>query len=112
MKLYVDDLRKCPEGWHVARTVKEAIRILATVPVEVVSLDHDISFQGRHGIDLETFEGVAWFIAFMKWPPKVYIHTANVLAGQHMAAILSDFAVDVTITPGSYDLSEETNYDA
>lgn len=42
MKLFVDDIRACPEGWVLARTVTESIRILATQSVEEVSLDHDI----------------------------------------------------------------------
>lgn len=42
IKLFVDDLRPCPEGWTLARTITEAIRILATQYVTEVSLDHDI----------------------------------------------------------------------
>lgn len=111
MNLYVDDIRKCPEGWHVARTVTDAIRILATQAVEAVSLDHDIAFQGRHGLELETFEGVAWYIAAMHNPPRVFIHTANAPAGQRMAQILRYAGIVPTVQIGSYDLSEETKYE-
>ena len=104
MKLFVDDLRDCPEGWHVARTVSEAIRVLATMPVERVSLDHDIAFQGRHGIELETFEGVAWYIAAMcvdKRPLGVVIHTGNPTAASRMAGILEMAGIPVEIKPAS-----------
>lgn len=97
MKLYVDDLRKCPEGWEIARTVSDAIRTLAGGTVLEVSLDHDIAFQGRHGLELETFEGVAWYIAAMWTPPKVTIHTANTPAANIMAAILRAAGIDSTI---------------
>lgn len=52
MKLYVDDLRKCPDGWVLARSVTEAIRILATQSVDEVSLDHDIC----HSIPVRPFK--------------------------------------------------------
>ena len=48
MKLWIDDIRKAPEGWHTARTVTEAIALLDENNVSEVSLDHDIS----HGITL------------------------------------------------------------
>lgn len=104
MKLYVDDLRECPEGWEVARTVTDAIRTLADQEVEEVSLDHDIAFQGRHGLELETFEGVAWYIAAMKQPPRVTIHTANAPAAARMAAILKDAGIKPKIEMGGFIL--------
>ena len=91
MKLFVDDIRACPEGWEVARTVTDAIRILATQTVEVVSLDHDIScrlIMGQEHVSDETFEGVAWYIAAMPQRPEVEIHTGNQGAGQRMADIM------------------------
>lgn len=104
MKLYVDDIRACPFGWTEARTVTDAIRILATQKVEHVSLDHDIGFQGRHGADLETFEGVAWYIALMHKPPRVTIHTGNAPAAYRMAAILKDAGIKAVVDIGGYDL--------
>lgn len=102
LKLFVDDYRPCPEGWHLARTVTEAIRVLATQPVELVSLDHDIAFQGRHGIELETFEGVAWYIAAMcvdDRPACVMIHTGNPTAADRMFRILDEAMIPAVIKP-------------
>jgi hypothetical protein len=43
-KLYIDDLRNSPDdSWIVVRTLTGAIRVLATMDVDVISLDHDIS---------------------------------------------------------------------
>lgn len=108
MKLYVDDLRKCPDGWVLARTVTEAIRILATQDVTHVSLDHDIS----HSVEVnglarpypcgETFEPVAWYIAVQnrlfrhealghsRRIPCITIHTANPVGAEKMRAILRE----------------------
>lgn len=102
MWLYVDDLRACPEGWHLARTVSEAIRILATRPVKQVSIDHDIAYQGRHGMELETFEGVAWYLAAMcvdDRPERVIIHTGNPMAAERMAKIMVEAGLSVVISP-------------
>jgi len=42
IRLYVDDLREPPEGWVLARTITEAIRLLAKQEISEVSLDYDI----------------------------------------------------------------------
>lgn len=42
INLYVDDLRDCPEGFVVARTYKEAIHILESNSVGILTLDHDL----------------------------------------------------------------------
>lgn len=109
MKLFVDDIRACPQGWTPAKTVTEAIRILATREVEEVSLDHDIQCEHKipegwtfeigntklNAASPETFEPVARYISAVKevmhgmqWSIKVTFHTSNFDAGRKMAAIL------------------------
>lgn len=94
MKLYVDDIRACPEGWIPARTVTEAIRTLATLPIQEVSLDHDIACylkRGQEHTSEETFEPVARYLALMLQTGakiQVRIHTSNYPAGDKMADIL------------------------
>ncbi|MEK6881690.1 MAG: cyclic-phosphate processing receiver domain-containing protein [Nanoarchaeota archaeon] len=85
IKLYVDDVRSAPPGWILAKTITEAIRILACFRVIEISLDHDIAYFDESGIftgkvSNENFSSVAWFIANIPKkfrPKKVYIHTAN-----------------------------------
>lgn len=93
MKLYVDDLRKCPEGWKVARTITSAISHLYHGRVQEISLDHDICYLRGSDIRMhkESFMAVALFMAVMPLamrPKKVRIHTANVDAGWEMDDIL------------------------
>lgn len=103
MNLYVDDRRPVPPGWHLARTVDEAIRVLSSSmrdlvdPVELVSLDHDISYEVKlesgevvHVDGNETFQPVARYIALMPLPlrPDVIFHTANHQGEMTMRAIL------------------------
>ena len=114
MKLFVDDIRNAPDDtWHVARTALEAIRAIARYDFEVISLDHDISHQVSIGSDLErpfpckeTFASVAYYIEAKygdmargwnderRTVPKIILHTSNQVAGDEMAALLSDFGVE------------------
>lgn len=98
IKLWVDDIRKAPEGWHHAKTVTEAIRVLDTMEVEEVSLDHDISMKVSVGFgdprpfaSPETFEPVARFIA-AKYRPglPITLHTASSVGADKMAWILRE----------------------
>ena len=111
IKLFVDDMRTPPDGWHLARTITEAVRILSgPLPIEVVSLDHDIIFETTNrkvGFSGETFATVARYIALLpkeRLPEIVYFHTANERGAEDMEKILKDI-VPTHIVPGSYDLS-------
>ena len=103
MKLFVDDIRPAPKGWHLARTVTEAIRCLDTMVFEEVSLDHDIShavMMDNGGIVSrpypcgETFEPVARFMVAARKSmglinvEKVTVHTANPTGAQKLMRIL------------------------
>jgi hypothetical protein len=116
MKLYVDDLRKCPEGWVLARTNTEAIRMLATGYVEEISVDHDIcvprvdfisqSVRKRLAIGEETYQPVAYYIAAMPKPNliKVNFHTANPDGAAKMKSILEAAGIKSTYAQGSYKI--------
>ena len=42
INLYVDDLRDCPEGFVIARTVEHAKYYLENFEIAILSLDHDL----------------------------------------------------------------------
>jgi hypothetical protein len=79
-RLYVDDLRDCPEGWDVARNFHQAIVMLDTGDYDEVSLDHDIaSFYGNKEM---TGYDVLQYLIMRKLegatvPGKIYVHSAN-----------------------------------
>lgn len=94
MKVYVDDIRKAPEGWELARSISRAIRLLNTGHVKEISLDHDI--QCKH-VDCdvncieEDFKVVATYISQMHWPKapvKIWVHSSNVEGGNRIADLL------------------------
>lgn len=121
MKLWVDDIRKEPDGWVRAKTVTDAIRILDTQDVDEVSLDHDISYKVSigHGDPRpfcapETFEPVARYIAkayatetFIS-PLPITLHTANSVGAQKMAEILRGFKVTIKLSKPCNRFEEES----
>jgi hypothetical protein len=93
MRLYVDDLRTPPDGWHLARTIREAIDILSTQPVEEVSLDFMIADRFE-----DNFLPVALFMINLppeKRPRRVYIHTSSAEGARQLQMILSGYIDDV-----------------
>lgn len=104
--LYVDESRPCPPGWTPAKTITEALQILATQEVHVVSLDYDIDLvvdvevPSRRGTktlqveyrSAETWEPVARYMALMPEGvrPEVQYHTANPKGEAIMREILDE----------------------
>lgn len=109
MKLWVDDIRVAPQGWVLARTITEAIRMLAILKVEEISLDHDIAYFDERGSwtgknSAENFSSVAWFIRQMapeSRPHTAYIHTANPEGANSISQILDGY-VDSVVRDSTY----------
>ena len=114
MKLWVDDVRQAPEGWHHARTNSEAIRLLATREVEEISIDHDICHvTEKSGSGLITgtvecdddYRAVAYYILAMdpdRKPKKVTIHTSNPWGAKEMNAILNGMVETLVVKQAAF----------
>jgi hypothetical protein len=96
MKLYLDDLRPTPEGWTQAYTAPEAIKILETGQVVVLSLDHDL---GEPESEVGTgYTVITWLeekAAFGEWavvPEKIVVHSANPVGIAKMNAAIASIA--------------------
>ena len=107
MNLFIDDQRVPPEGWEVARTVTDAIRILSSSPPEAISLDHDIAVNQSplHTFSDENFSAVCQYLILMKNPPKlIFLHTASRYGCENMKSILSKTESKVVrISPMDYE---------
>jgi hypothetical protein len=116
VKLFVDDYRDAPEGWHLAKTITEAIRLLSGVMYwDAVSLDHDIIFrEGKHSFSEETFASVARYIAVMpkdRLPRIVYIHTSNPRGANDMEDILKGIVPTIRVGDSTnFDMSAPSTY--
>lgn len=106
MRVYLDDERKAPVGWHRVYTADECIAKLEGGKVEELSLDHDLAQE-----HLEHYEGtgynsppepvfrektgyavVQWMIDNGVWPPLVILHTMNPVARDRMLAAIRRYA--------------------
>lgn len=93
MNLYLDDVRKCPPGFMLARNYDEAIKLLETGRVQFASLDHDLcdedilkteGFKEKTGYDV-----VLWMKAHNVWPPDgVVVHSMNPVGRARMEAVI------------------------
>jgi hypothetical protein len=87
MKVFLDDVRECPEGWLLAKTAKEAIFYLITLGITEISLDHDLGTE-------DTGYTVAEYIergAYEKTLPRLtwHLHTDNPVGRAKMQAALT-----------------------
>jgi len=112
IKLWHDDVRPPPEDdWHWARTNEEAIALLSTGQVTVVSLDHDL---GLHEIDSSLpgainlagaspegsgYDLVKWMCETKHLPARIVVHSWNPDGAKRMVARFRDEGCDVEVRP-------------
>ncbi|OAI58848.1 hypothetical protein RSP795_22535 [Ralstonia solanacearum] len=86
MKVFLDDERETPDGWHRVYWPEEAIQLLATGSVKKISLDHDLG-DDVHGTGYDVILWIEEAVALRGFnPPKITIHSANASAAEKMRA--------------------------
>ena len=90
MKLWVDDVRKAPDGYMWARTTNDAISIIriaveSCINVEVIDLDHD---SGDYAWDGGDYIRVLDWMERNKISIPIRIHSMNPVGVQNMRAII------------------------
>lgn len=83
INLYIDDLRRCPDGFIVARNYNEAINIINNNQINILSLDHDLGID-ENGIEKNGYDIVKYLCENGINPKKIYIHTDNVVGRDNM----------------------------
>lgn len=86
INLYVDDLRDCPDGFVVARTMEEAVKFLETHTINILSLDHDLG-EDESGNLLPTGYDLVKCICESEHQlraNKIYLHTDNGVGRENM----------------------------
>jgi len=86
MKIYLDDMRECPEGFILAKTALEAIELLKNNQVEEISLDHDLGDDKNLGTGYDVVKWIEEQVAVNNYiPPKIIkVHSANISARTKM----------------------------
>jgi len=88
VNLYLDDLRDCPEGFDIARTVEEALEIFAAKNIEILSLDHDLGSDETGELLPNGYDFVKLFCQKGLHANKIYIHTDNPVGRENMYQLL------------------------
>lgn len=105
MRVFLDDVRECPEGWTLARSYEQAIQFLLTGEVTEISLDHDMGMvmsetypwdpepDPPHLIEaMSGYDVAAWIeeaIYFGKIPVlRMLCHSANPAGRKRIEAVI------------------------
>lgn len=90
MKVYLDDERPTPKGWHRFYWPEEAIALLEQGTVTEISLDHDLG-NDAHGTGYDVVLWVEEAVATQGFQPQVIrVHSANSSARQKMESGISN----------------------
>ncbi len=86
MKIYLDDIRECPEGFILAKTAWESIELLKNNLVEEINLDHDLGYDENLGTGYDVVKWIEEQVAVNNYiPPKtIKVHSANISARTKM----------------------------
>ncbi len=78
--LYLDDYRRCPKGFALARSGEECLMMLRESEVDILSLDYELGFDSEMcGRDV-----VTGIIREGLYPREVYLHTSSLAGKQEM----------------------------
>lgn len=81
--IYMDDLRKVPKGFALARTTEECLLMLRECEVDILSLDYDMGPDDYSGGEVArriVLEGL--------YPREIYLHTSSLWGRREMFEIL------------------------
>ncbi|GJM81736.1 hypothetical protein HMSSN139_42320 [Paenibacillus sp. HMSSN-139] len=80
--VYMDDFRRCPQGFTLARTVEECLELLRLTEVDILSLDYDMGPDEPTGTEMRP----PWF--GKGFPREIYLHTSSITGKKSMYEIL------------------------
>jgi len=84
INLYVDDLRDCPEGFVIARTVDDAKYYLENFEVDILSLDHDLGIDEQGNLAPTGYDLVKYICEKGLRAERIYLHTDNSVGRENM----------------------------
>ena len=93
MKIWLDDLRPAPNGYNIAQSVNEAIKLIVdaennNIEIELIDLDHDLGDYASDGGD--AIKLLDWLAERESFYP-VAIHTANPVGRANMERMISRY---------------------
>lgn len=83
VNLFVDDIRKAPDGFIVARSYKEAIDLISSNKINILCLDHDLGID-EYGVEKNGYDIVKYLCEHRISPQRIYLHTDNAVGRENM----------------------------
>ena len=105
MRLYLDDVRPCPPGYVLAQTAPDAIGLLKTGQVTVISFDHDLGpTEAGTGYDVACWIETQAHTSPGFQVPSYQIHSANPVGRNniHNAMVSARFAAMDRLHPDRF----------
>lgn len=81
--IYLDDWRRRPDGFVLARNMDECLALLESDEVDILSLDHDLGPGEPTGTEL-----VKEMVRRKLYAKRIYLHTSSALGRQRMHELL------------------------
>lgn len=81
--VFLDDCRRPPAGFVLARTAEECLLLLEDGDVDMLSLDHDLGFDEANGTEL-----VKQMVLRNVYPREIFLHTSSPFGRREMYELL------------------------
>ncbi len=81
--VYMDDFRRCPQGFTIARSMDECLELLRAMEVDILSLDYDMGPGEKTGSDV-----AAAMVREGLYAREIYLHTSSMYGKKSMYEIL------------------------
>jgi hypothetical protein len=112
MNLWLDDIRKPPEGWHWVKTPAQIIALLEMFAsptligedIEWISFDHDLGIDPEkaeayntgkiqeHKAEMTGYEVVLWMAEHNVWPTQgCIVHSANPVGAKNIRGVIDRY---------------------
>lgn len=85
INVFLDDVRRCPEGFVPARSADECLLLLAECDVNVLSLDFELGLGQPNGLSV-----VHGMIATARYPKQVFVHSSSMMGRAQMVRALRE----------------------
>lgn len=102
--VYLDDFRRCPKGFVLAKNAEECNLLIDHESIDILSLDFDLGWNEPTGLEV-----VKHIVSTRKFPKQIYLHSSSLAGRQQMYALLMKHipeGVQLYGTPMSTELIE------
>lgn len=82
--VYLDDYRRPPAGFTLARSADECILLLAEAEVDILSLDFELGWDQPTGLNVAKY-----IVDSGRYPRRIYLHTSSTAGRMQMYAMLA-----------------------